>query len=315
MSWFFTYFCSMNKTKSWLHALRLRTLPLSISGILMGSAIALIFEQWNTMIFVFALVTTVLFQILSNLSNDLGDTVKGTDNDDRIGPERAVQSGVISQSEMKTAIGITVVLSLLAAGYLIYISLPGMTTNTLITYITLAVLSIVAAITYTIGKKAYGYHGLGDLMVLIFFGFVSVIGVYVLYTKHFENALILPSLTIGLLSMAVLNLNNMRDFKNDAASGKNTLVVRMGPTRAKFYHALLILLAILSLVVFINYLKAPLLYVSCIPGLMLIVHLRKVMQTADPKDFDPELKNVALSTFAISLIFLVTCVYLIWGNQ
>jgi len=308
----FRYFCSMNKTKSWLHALRLRTLPLSIAGILMGSAIALILDKWNSWIFAFSLITTVLFQILSNLANDLGDTIKGTDNDNRVGPSRAVQSGAITRKEMTNAIILTTVLSLVSAGMLIYFSLPGMSTNTLIIYIVLAFLSVAAAITYTIGKKAYGYHGLGDLMVLIFFGFVSVIGVFVLYSKFFEKELILPSLTIGLLSMAVLNLNNMRDFKNDAANHKNTLVVRMGATRAKFYHALLILLALLSLVVFIHELNIPELYISFLPGILLVLHLRKVMRTSDPKDFDPELKVVALSTFFIALIFLGTSIYLSW---
>lgn len=304
----------MNKTKSWLHALRLRTLPLSVAGILMGSAVALIMSKWNSLIFTFALITTVLFQILSNLANDLGDTIKGTDNEDRIGPSRAVQSGIITRKEMLTAIVLTSILSLISAGVLIYFSLPGMTMNTLIIYIVLAILSVAAAITYTIGKKAYGYHGLGDLMVLIFFGFVSVIGVFVLYTKSFENELILPSLTVGLLSMAVLNLNNMRDFRNDAANNKNTLVVRMGATRAKFYHALLILLALLSLGVFIQHLDIKPLYLSLLPGILLIVHLRKVMQIADPKDFDPELKKVALSTFFIALIFLGTSIYLTWQH-
>jgi 1,4-dihydroxy-2-naphthoate octaprenyltransferase len=301
----------MKNTSAWISAMRLRTLPLSVSGIVIGSASALLFGSWNSFIFVFALLTTILFQILSNLANDLGDTLKGTDNENRIGPERAVQGGKISMAKMKKAILVVALLGLISAGILIAISLPGMNQLTLITYISLALLSTLAAITYTIGKKAYGYHGLGDLMVLIFFGFVSVLGVFTLYTKTFDQLLILPALTVGLLSMAVLNLNNMRDFKNDASSNKITLVVRMGPTRAKFYHALLIFLALMSLAVFIFQLSNPYLFIALAPFMVLIVHLRKVMQTTNPKDFDPELKKVALSTFLIAILFFLATVFAI----
>lgn len=305
----------MNATKSWLQALRLRTLPLSISGILMGSAAALLYGTWDNIIFAFALCTTVLFQIVSNLANDLGDTIKGTDNENRLGPSRSVQDGSISRKAMRNAIIITSFLALVSAATLIYFSLDGMSTQTLVIYAILALLSVIAAIAYTIGKNAYGYLGLGDLMVLIFFGFVSVIGVFGLYSKQFDLLIVLPACTIGLLSMAVLNLNNMRDYKNDQACGKNTLVVKIGPTNAKFYHVFLIFFALLSLAVFIAKMNNPLLFAACVPCLLLIVHLRKVMQTTDAKDFDPELKTVALTTFAIALLFLLASMYLVWWSN
>lgn len=299
----------MSTASKWLSAMRLRTLPLSVSGILLGSAIAMIDGCWNNYIFTLAIFTTILFQVLSNLANDLGDTLKGTDNADRVGPKRAVQSGEISRRLMKIAIILFAVLSILSSAALIYVSLQGMSGTLLISYAVLALFCVAAAITYTIGKKAYGYHGLGDLMVFIFFGLVSVLGVYSLYTKAFAPENILPAICVGLLSVAVLNLNNMRDYSNDAKAGKKTLVVKMGPNQAKIYHALLIILALLSLAVYIARLESPLLFMSMIPGIGLLFHLRKVMQVKQAKEFDPELKVVAFSTFGIALFFFLIVLY------
>lgn len=290
--------------------MRLRTLPLSLSGIIMGSAIAYYEGYWDSLIFILAILTTILFQIVSNLANDLGDGMKGTDNDDRVGPERMVQSGAISPKQMKSAVILTSILSFISAGFLIYFGAQNMSSSIIWFYVVLAILCVIAAITYTVGKRAYGYHGMGDLMVLIFFGFVSVLGVYSLYSKTFVIDMILPALTIGLLSTAVLNLNNMRDYQNDAKSGKNTLVVKMGPNIAKLYHTTLIIFAISSLGIFISLFQQPLLFVALLPAIMLLIHLRKVMQTTDSKQFDPELKVVALSTFALSVFMLVMLVYL-----
>lgn len=300
----------MSQPKAWISAMRLRTLPLSLSGIVMGSAVAYYQGYWDWIIFTLAVVTTILFQILSNLANDLGDGLKGTDNDQRVGPDRMVQTGVITAKQMKEAVILTSVLSFISAGALIYFGAQNMSESIIWFYIVLAILSVTAAITYTVGKRAYGYHGMGDLMVLIFFGFVSVLGVYSLYSKLFILDMILPALTVGLLSTAVLNLNNMRDYVNDAKSGKNTLVVKMGPNMAKLYHALLILFSLSSLAVFITLFKEPILFLSMIPGVLLLIHLRKVMQIRETKDFDPELKVVALSTFALSIFVFVMLVYL-----
>ena len=166
----------MAKTTDWIGAFRLRTLPLSISGILVGSFIALYYNFWNSVVFTLALSTTLLFQILSNLANDLGDSMKGADNENRIGPMRSVQSGKISKSSMRNAVVITSALSFISAGFLIYFGTKNLSQQTIYIYIVLAIACVFAAITYTIGKKAYGYNGLGDLFVFIFFGLVSVIG-------------------------------------------------------------------------------------------------------------------------------------------
>lgn len=300
-----SYFWPVAKLSIWIKALRLRTLPLSVSGILLGSAAAFREGFVNYSILSYALLTTILFQIISNLSNDLGDTLKGTDNEDRIGPSRSVQSGGISPSTMKKAIILFSILAFASALLLIAISSDGMTANTIWFYIGLAITSIVAAIAYTIGKRAYGYHGFGDLMVLIFFGFVSVLGVYTLYSKLFTIDNILLALYVGLLSVAVLNLNNMRDYHNDAKSGKQTLIVKMGPNQGKFYHVLLILIAISSMIIYINKLGNPLFFVSLVPALYLIYHIRLVMKVSNPADFDPELKKIALVCFFSSLLFFL----------
>ncbi len=291
----------MTKKQAWIKALRLRTLPLSLSGIILGSFIAAKNGFWDWKIFALAMLTTILFQIVSNLANDLGDSQKGADNAERIGPMRAVQSGLISISEMKRAVIFTSFLSVCSALPLIYIGTQNMSTNVLWFYVLLTGLCILAAITYTVGKKAYGYNGFGDVFVFIFFGLVSVLGVYTLYSKSFDWLNILPAITIGLLSTAVLNLNNMRDRINDEKVGKRTLVVQIGGNKAKFYHVFLIMGGIISLAIFISKQNSVLAYFGLLPCVILILHLNKVMQTKNPADFDPELKKVALSTFALAV--------------
>lgn len=295
----------MTKTKAWLNAFRLRTLPLSLSGIILGSFIAFAAGYWNTAIFVLSLVTTLLFQILSNLANDLGDSQKGADNAERIGPARTVQSGLISLSEMKKAVILFSILGAVAAAALIYIGTQGMSSNILGLYAVLAILCILAAITYTIGKRAYGYSGFGDIFVFIFFGLVSVLGVYSLYSKTFDWQIVAPACTIGLLSTAVLNLNNMRDRINDAKVGKRTMVVKIGPNAAKLYHALLILGALAGMTWFLFQQHAMAVFIALLPFVILLLHLRKVMRTKEEQEFDPELKKVALSTFGIAVLFTI----------
>lgn len=293
----------MANKKAWVQAMRLRTLPLSLSGIIIGSGAAVLNDSWDLTIFTLAICTTVLFQILSNFANDLGDAQKGTDNDQRIGPTRAIQSGAVSQKQMKTAVVFTAIISLIFSGALIYFGTQNMPKSISIFYIILAILSVIAAITYTVGKKAYGYNGLGDLMVFFFFGIVSVYGVFSLYTKSFDSLNIFLALFVGLLSAAVLNLNNMRDIENDANSNKKTLVVKIGSNFAKIYHVVIVLVAILSLLTYISLKEIDALYLCTIPAIFLILHLRKTAKTKEPQEFDPELKKVAITTFFISILF------------
>ena len=291
---------------AWIGAMRLRTLPLSLSGILVGSALAYFFGAWDILIFSMAISTTILFQILSNLANDFGDSQKGTDNEQRLGPDRAVQSGAISLFQMKIAVVVVSLLSLFSASLLIFFSAAMLSSTAIWTYFGLAILSILAAITYTVGKSAYGYFGLGDLMVFLFFGVLSVIGVFGLYGGSFRGILFFPAITIGLWSAAVLNLNNMRDVDNDRYSEKRTLVVFMGATNAKYYHSFLILFGFMSWLFFIVNLfmneQNGFLYLALIPSFWIFRHLKKVFLIKDPISFVGELKKVALATFFSSLI-------------
>ena len=297
----------MGLTKAWIGALRLRTLPLSLSGIIVGSAMAYYYGGWNFQIFILAISTTVLFQILSNLANDLGDSQKGTDNDQRVGPTRAIQSGEISQRSMKNAVVLVTLISFASACVLIYISSALISDSLIWIYLGLTGVSIFAAILYTVGKSAYGYYGLGDLMVFLFFGCLSVLGVFILYGMRFEALTLMPAFTIGFWSVAVLNLNNMRDIVNDAASSKRTVVVQLGSARAKYYHLILIL-AGLSIWTTLNgvyvYLNNNWIFLIAVcPTLFLYPHLKRVIEINDPSMYDSELKKVALITFSSSILF------------
>lgn len=293
--------------KKWIHAFRLRTLPLSLSGIIMGGSLS--YEsntELNFVLFILALITTLLFQILSNLANDLGDSLKGTDNSNRIGPSRSIQSGVISQKSMKKAIYLFSLLSLISASILILLGTQKMSQEIMFIYFCLAITAIVSAITYTIGKKAYGYHGFGDLFVFIFFGCVSVIGSFVLFTNEFEFSILLIAVSMGSLSTMVLNLNNMRDIINDKECDKRTLVVKLGLKKAKIYHLCLFLMSFLSLCIYTLFYTSEIGYwMTLIPFGLLYAHILKVFKTNNSKDFDPELKKVALSTFSIALLFFI----------
>ena len=294
-----------NKLNIWIEAARPRTLPLSVSGIILSSGFAYAQGFWSWPVFTLAIITTVLFQIISNFANDLGDGLKGTDNHQRVGPSRSIQSGKIEPLQMKKAIIITCVLSLFSASALIFIGSRNLSNSTIYFYLALTVFCIIAAITYTVGKKAYGYYGLGDIMVLLFLGGVSVLGVYPFYTKTFDNSLIFGAIGIGLMSTAVLNLNNMRDRVNDAKCNKRTIAVLLGPNLSKVYHFFLIAGGIGFLTYFISSTGKEMAGLGLLPSLYLIFHLRQVMQIKDAKMYDPELMKVALSTFLSALLFFI----------
>jgi 1,4-dihydroxy-2-naphthoate octaprenyltransferase len=301
------------KIKAWLNAARLRTLPLSVSGIIVGSGLAAVLDKWDGLIFSLARLTTIGFQVVSNFANDLGDSQKGTDNEHRVGPKRTIQAGLLSQEEMKIGIFITVLISISSAVSLIYISADNLSSQAFLIYMVLAGLCILAAITYTVGKNAYGYRGLGDLMVFIFFGLVSVLGVFQLYGLSFEWLALFPAITIGLWSTAVLNLNNLRDIENDRKSKKNTMIVQLGFKKGKFYHAFLIITGALAWWTTVYFLATisenPFLFLSLVPSIFLFVHLKKVFLTSVPASLDPELKKVALLTFFSSLLFAIALNY------
>ncbi len=300
----------MSKFSSWIGAARLRTLPLSISGIIVGSSIAWYEGYFDIAIFSLALGTTLGLQILSNFANDYGDGVKGTDNEERIGPARAIQSGLITQKDMLQAIIITTIATLFLAILLIYASFGSERLLASLIFFFLGVGAIIAAIKYTMGDSAYGYKGMGDIFVFLFFGLVAVYGSYFLYSHDHNLVSFFPAVSVGLLSVAVLNLNNLRDRVSDKKAGKITLVVKLGENKAKDYHYALILGALFCLVIYSVITSEELNdFIYLIAFIPLIFHLQRVVNNQDPMLLDPELKVVALSTFAIALLFSLGLVW------
>jgi len=293
----------MKSIAPWIEAFRLRTLPLAVSGILMAVFLSFFMGHLNVKISLLALITAVLLQILSNLANDFGDYQKGTDNSNRVGPERTVQGGKISPGAMKKAIVVFILLSLLSGISLVWLSLGNVLTINAILVLTVGVLSILAALKYTVGRKAFGYNGFGDLAVFLFFGIVAVAGGFYLNTKELFPMIVLPASSIGFLSVGVLNLNNMRDIHNDKASGKHTLAVRLGGRGARIYHFVLILLAFMLFTAFnVYYFDSyyQFIYLFTIP--FFVSDILKVDRTKEPSELDPFLKKHSVNTLLFTLL-------------
>ncbi|WP_299114211.1 1,4-dihydroxy-2-naphthoate octaprenyltransferase [uncultured Winogradskyella sp.] len=293
----------MNNIKPWLSAMRLRTLPLSVSGIIIGTCLAAYNGKFNVFVFILALLTTVSLQILSNLANDYGDGIKGTDNEDRVGPQRAIQSGEITPEQMFEAIKKNILIVIALTISLVYVAFGHMYFLYALLIIFLGGLSIYAAINYTMGDSPYGYRALGDVFVFIFFGFISVLGTYLLNVKAIDHIVFLPAATLGLLSVAVLNLNNMRDLEADEKVGKITLAVKLGKQKAKKYHYFLIVGAMFSAILFsILYYVEPYNFIFLLSFIPLVIHLKKIKKAEVPDDFDSQLKVLALTTFMFSIL-------------
>ncbi|MBS9773533.1 MAG: 1,4-dihydroxy-2-naphthoate octaprenyltransferase [Tenacibaculum sp.] len=288
--------------EKYIKSARLRTLPLSVSGIIVGSALAN-HQFYETYIFWLAIFTAISFQILSNYANDYGDGVKGTDNN-RQGEKRLVASGDISPNQMKKVIIITSIISVLISLILIYVAFGKDNFLYSLVFFVMSVISIISAIKYTVGKSAYGYSGFGDIFVFVFFGLVAVVGSYFLFTKQVDFSVFLPAFSVGLLSTSVLNLNNMRDRINDKKANKNTLVVKIGMKSAKKYHYFLIIFSLLFAVLYSVFhyenIKQFIFVIAYIP---LIKHLIFVKKNKEEVLFDGELKKVGLSTFLFSILF------------
>lgn len=289
--------------KNWLAAFRLRTLPLALASIGMGAFLAAGSGTFNALVFGLCALTTILLQVLSNLANDYGDSIHGADSVERQGPSRAVQSGAISREAMKQAIIIFVLLSLTSGVGLIYVAFGWLTFNFLL-FLGIGVLAIVAAITYTAGHRPYGYAGLGDISVLVFFGFVAVMGSAYLYEGKLNWDYLLPAISIGFFSVAVLNVNNIRDIESDVKAGKKSIPVRLGRPAAVWYHWFLLFVGFLSCVVYIslNYnTYTQFLFVLTVP--LLVVNARAVKNKTTAAQLDPFLKQMALSTLLFVVLF------------
>ena len=298
----------MQKVKYWIQAARIQTLLLSISGILVGSSFAYNINSFDNIIFFLSIITAISFQVLSNFANDYGDGILGTDNQ-RIGPDRVIASGKLSLKELKKGIVINVFISITFSYSLIKYSFKSDYFLILI-FLILSISSIVAAIKYTMGKSPYGYHGLGDIFVFIFFGYVSVFGSFFLQTKIINYELFILAAIIGFLCVGVLNLNNIRDIENDSAMNKKTIPTRIGFSNAKIYQIFLILFSIVLTALLTFKFKPSYNYIFVLIGILpLVYHLFKVRQAKNPIEFKPLLKQLAVSSFFYSIFMSIFMIY------
>lgn len=285
----------MNKRqyyKAWLSSFRLQTLPLAAATILIANALAYWQGQFDFQVFLLTLLTAFLLQITSNLANDYGDFAKQTDTFERLGPLRGIHHGLITLGQLRIVLCLTIFVSVLSGLYLLFIS--AISIEQMHFFIGLGALSIIAAVTYTVGKKPYGYIGLGDLSVLMFFGFVGIMGSYYLQTNELGAWLILPAISSGFLSMGVLNINNMRDHEQDEKAGKRTLVVMMGLSWAKSYQISLLLTSLGVLMIFVvSYLPLTSLWIFIV---LIPLYLRQV--------YELSIDNKFLGTLLIPMVRL-----------
>jgi len=290
--------------KPWIHAARLRTLPLALSGSILGSFLAAADGVFRWNIFLLAALTSLLLQILSNLANDYGDFTKGTDNHERIGPDRMVSTGAITPHQMVWAMVMVSFMALVSGIFLIIKGFPDGNVLLKLVYLMLGLAAIGAAINYTVGKNPYGYSGFGDIFVFLFFGLLAVVGTYFLHGQILRPEVFLPATSLGLLSTGVLNLNNLRDERSDILTHKHTLVVKMGGEWGKIYHAALILIAILAASIYLGLVFHriyQLLFILSIP--FLIRNMVVVLRNKVPSELNAELRNLSLSTLLFSVTF------------
>jgi 1,4-dihydroxy-2-naphthoate polyprenyltransferase len=293
----------MTKIKYWIQAARLRTLPLALSSILAGGLLAAREPTFHLLGFFLILLTATLLQILSNFANDYGDTINGADHQQRQGPMRTVQAGLLSAGEMKNAIWVSGLLAFVAGMSLLFLTAWQWGWEVLVIFLVIGLLAIFAAITYTAGSLPYGYRGLGDISVLLFFGIVGVSGTHYLLVGSFNTLILLPALSCGLFAVGVLNLNNLRDIESDKQAGKYSIPVRIGYENAKLYHYTLLIAGMFSSVVFailsaqatINWL-----FVASFP--FFIWNIIDVQKAQEPQRLDPLLKKLALSTLFFALL-------------
>ncbi|MFR9164910.1 MAG: 1,4-dihydroxy-2-naphthoate octaprenyltransferase [Dysgonomonas sp.] len=298
----------MPDLKAWISALRPRTLFLAVATSLCGSGIAYSTGRFSTSVFILTMLIATILQLLSNMANDLGDFEHGTDiTGERIGPQRTLQSGAISPKQMKKAIGFTIILAAIVGSLLIYEALKFLSVYVILIFLFLGLASIVAAVKYTAGKKPYGYKGLGDIFSFIFFGLVSVAGTYFLHTHKLDFRPWLPAIGMGMFTVAVLNVNNMRDMENDIKSGKITIASRLGMKNAKIYHAIITLIGIFCFIAYSIIYSQHWYQFLYLPVLFLFVKiLIDIFNTKEAKELDPYLKYTSMASFILSLTFCIS---------
>ena len=297
------------KIKTWLSAARPRTVLLSLSGVMMGGFLAAREPLYDPVPIFLAALTAILLQILSNLANDYGDFKKGLDNAERTGPQRVMQSGELTEKQMRRGIMLTAVLAWVSGAFLVFVA-AHLTWRELAVFAVLGLGAVAAAMLYTLGKRPYGYRGLGDLFCFLFFGWVAVVGTYYLASKTFDLTILLPATAVGFLSNAVLNINNMRDYENDKAKGKNSLVVKLGLKRAFIYHVVLIFGAFLCLSIYLWLKQAPwytyAIWLLFPLFLMDLITIKKTFESGCPDRLLPkQVVQTFLLTLAFGLLFLL----------
>ncbi|MFV0332095.1 MAG: 1,4-dihydroxy-2-naphthoate octaprenyltransferase [Dysgonomonas sp.] len=297
----------MASFKSWISALRPRTLFLAVATALSGSGIAYSTGKFSLLVFILTIAIATILQLLSNMANDLGDYQHGTDiTGERIGPQRTVQSGAITPTQMKRAIIIAIGMAAIVGVLLIYVALQFMELKYILLFLGLGLACIGAAIKYTAGSNPYGYKGLGDVFSFTFFGLVSVVGTYFLHTHVVDFMPWLPAIGLGLLTVAVLNLNNMRDVENDRKSGKITIPVRIGLKNAKIYHAILTFGAFACFIVYsVIYCTHWYEYIYLFCFIIFIKLLINIFKIKENRLLDPYLKYTSMGTFVLSVCFSI----------
>lgn len=288
--------------KIWLQAFRLRTLPLALSSIAMGGFLAAAAGAFRWSIFLLCVLTTIFLQVLSNLANDYGDSVHGADSGERTGPSRTVQSGAISAASMRAAITVFILLSLGSGITLLFIAF-GFDWEAIVFFLALGIGSILAAIAYTVGRKPYGYLGLGDISVFIFFGLVGVLGSTYLFTHDFSSMNFFPAVSCGLFSVAVLNINNIRDIDSDLKAGKFSVPVRIGRAKAVIYHCVIVIVGLTSAILYsiVNF-SSPWQFLFLVTVPLFANNLFAVSRKTSAS-LDPYLRQMALSTLAFVILF------------
>lgn len=290
------------KIKLWIQAARLRTLPLSVSGIIVGSALAFSNVGFRALLFCLLLLTTILLQVLSNFANDVGDYQHGTDTEERVGPQRALQTGGLSLKEMKRGVAVTAVAAFIS-GLSMLIEAFGFDAN-FWAFLAFGIITIISAMRYTMGRNPYGYRGLGDVMVFIFFGLATTVGSYYIIAQQITWKVLALAFGVGCLSMGVLNINNMRDAETDAKTGKRTIIVKFGLRFGQIYHLVLCVLGVLSFIVcLIAECNVLALFLVGPPACMLLAHGFSIFNCTNLKTIDPELKRLSLTTLWMAIMF------------
>lgn len=292
----------MSKLKAAIFSMRLRTLPLSLAGVALGMLLSLKSHEASCWLMVWLLLTTVCLQILSNLSNELGDFLRGTDGEQREGPMYSLAQGAIRVKEFKRLIAVFVLLCCVFGAAMVWTSFGTFLAWQPLMLLVLGVAAIWAAMHYTLGKNPYGYRGLGDVFVFIFFGLVSVLGAYYVVAHTIDSwSLLLPAITIGCFSVGVLNVNNIRDMESDAAT-RITLPLKIGELNAKIFQSVLIALGWICMVFFtlITYTSLwDFLYFIILP--LFLIHMNMVWKRTG-KALDPALPLLVLSTFVFAVL-------------